>query len=286
MFVIRSSCFILRSDFIRQNSIVQNFTKNSWCILNPIEQSIKDKIEKIGVPLKDWNIKIYRGILTGCNEAFIIDGETKDALIAQDPKSAEIIRPILRGRDIKRYSYEFADKWLIATFPSRHYNIDDYPAVKNYLLSFGKEKLEQSGKKDIGGIKGNNARKKTNNKWFETQDTIAYWDDFSKQKIVWSGVSSNFNFVRVEENIFINAPANFLTSGFNDYLLFFLNSDLIEWYYRTYSTLLGNNGIRFYVHDFLKIPIPIPQTNKVPECVYDEYGLSLEEKEYIKNFFK
>ena len=111
-------------------------------------------------------------------------------------------------------------------------------------------------------------------------------DDFSKQKIVWSGVSSNFNFVRVEENIFINAPANFLTSGFNDYLLFFLNSDLIEWYYRTYSTLLGNNGIRFYVHDFLKIPIPIPQTNKVPECVYDEYGLSLEEKEYIKNFFK
>ena len=81
------------SDFVRQNSIVQNFTKNSWCILNPIEQSIKDKIEKIGVPLKDWNIKIYRGILTGCNEAFIIDGETKDALIAQDPKSAEIIRP-------------------------------------------------------------------------------------------------------------------------------------------------------------------------------------------------
>lgn len=80
------------SDFIRQNSIVQNFTKNSWCILNPIEQSIKDKIEKIGVPLKDWDIKIYRGILTGCNEAFIIDGATKDALIAQDPKSAEIIR--------------------------------------------------------------------------------------------------------------------------------------------------------------------------------------------------
>lgn len=164
------------SDFVRQNAIVQNFTRNSWCILNPIERSIKEKIEKIGVPLKDWDIKIYRGILTGCNEAFIIDGATKDALIAQDPKSAEIIRPILRGRDIKRYSYDFADKWLITTFPSKHYNIDDYPAIKNYLLSFGKEKLEQSGKKDIGGIKGNNARKRTNNKWFETQDTIAYWD--------------------------------------------------------------------------------------------------------------
>ena len=81
------------SDFVRQNAMVQNFTRNSWCILNPIERSIKEKIEKIGVPLKDWDIKIYRGILTGCNEAFIIDGETKDALIAQDPKSAEIIRP-------------------------------------------------------------------------------------------------------------------------------------------------------------------------------------------------
>ena len=92
------------SDFVRQNAMLQDFTKNSWCILNPIEQSIKAKIEKIGVPLKDWDIKIYRGILTGCNEAFIIDGATKDALIAQDPKSAEIIRPILRGRDIKRYS--------------------------------------------------------------------------------------------------------------------------------------------------------------------------------------
>lgn len=81
------------SDFVRQNAIVQNFTRNSWCILNSIERSIKEKIEKIGVPLKDWDIKIYRGILTGCNEAFIIDGATKDALIAQDPKSAEIIRP-------------------------------------------------------------------------------------------------------------------------------------------------------------------------------------------------
>ena len=152
------------SDFVRQNGTKIDFDRNSWCILSPIEQSIKRKIEAIGVPLKDWNISINYGIKTGCNEAFIIDGETKDVLIAQDPKSAEIIRPILRGRDIKRYSYDFADKWLIATFPSKHYNIDDYPAIKNYLLSFGKEKLEQSGKKDIGGIKGNNARKKTNNK--------------------------------------------------------------------------------------------------------------------------
>ena len=202
-----------------------SFDKNSWCILSPIEQSIKRKIEAVGVPLKDWNISINYGIKTGCNEAFIIDGATKDALIAQDPKSAEIIRPILRGRDIKRYSYEFADKWLIATFPSRHYNIDDYPAVKNYLLSFGKEKLEQSGKKDIGGIKGNNARKKTNNKWFETQDTIAYWDDFSKQKIVWKRIGSIIRFAIDENGVCPLDSVCFLTGNENlKYIVGYLNS--------------------------------------------------------------
>ena len=115
-------------------------------ILSPVEQSIKRKIESIGTPLKDWNIKIYRGILTGYNEAFIIDRKKKDELISADPKSAEIIRPILRGRDIKRYGFDFADQYIIATFPSKNYNIDDYPAVKEYLLSFGIERLEQSGK--------------------------------------------------------------------------------------------------------------------------------------------
>ncbi len=82
-------------------SIMTNLTEGSWVILSPIEQKIKEKIEKIGTPLKDWDIKINYGIKTGYNEAFIIDAETKDKLIKQDPRSAEIIRPILRGRDIK-----------------------------------------------------------------------------------------------------------------------------------------------------------------------------------------
>ncbi len=245
------------SDFIRQNSILQNFTKNSWCILNPIEQSIKAKIEKIGVPLKDWDIKIYRGILTGCNEAFIIDGATKDALIAQDPKSAEIIRPILRGRDIKRYSYDFADKWLITTFPSKHYNIDDYPAIKNYLLSFGKEKLEQSGKKDIGGIKGNNARKKTNNKWFETQDTIAYWDDFSKQKIVYPETTQKAAFALDYNCMYIDKTCFMLISEKAKYLYATLNSKLFEYAYRRiFSSIeLGSSAYQYNKHALINLPI-------------------------------
>ena len=103
------------SDFIKQEGINIEYNEDSWIILNQIEKSIKDKIEKYGTPLKDWDISINYGVKTGCNEAFIIDGATKDELIKQDPKSAEVIRPILRGRDIKRYSYNFADFYIIAT---------------------------------------------------------------------------------------------------------------------------------------------------------------------------
>jgi type I restriction-modification system DNA methylase subunit len=154
----------------------------SWTIASEIEKSIKAKIERIGKPLKDWDVQIYRGILTGYNEAFIIDGKKKDELIAQDPKSAEIIKPILRGRDIKRYKAEFADLWLIATFPALKLNIDDYPAVRDYLKSFGK-RLHQTGEEfiDENGQKAK-TRKKTGNKWFETQDQIAYYEEFEKEK--------------------------------------------------------------------------------------------------------
>ena len=97
------------SIFTSHHAVPIKFTKDSWAILDTVEQSIKDKIEKYGTPLKEWGINIYRGVLTGCNEAFIIDGAKRAELIAADPKSDEIIRPILRGRDIKRYGYDFAD---------------------------------------------------------------------------------------------------------------------------------------------------------------------------------
>jgi hypothetical protein len=81
------------------------------------------------------DININRGVTTGCNEAFIIDGAKRNELIAADSKSADIIVPILRGRDIQRYGYEFAERYLIALFPSRNYNIDDYPAIRDYFIS-------------------------------------------------------------------------------------------------------------------------------------------------------
>ena len=98
------------SDFIQQQGVECEFSSSdSWVILSPIEQSIKRKIEAIGTPLKDWDINIYRGVLTGYNEAFIISTEKRNEILAncqseeERQRTAELIRPILRGRDIKRY---------------------------------------------------------------------------------------------------------------------------------------------------------------------------------------
>jgi type II restriction/modification system DNA methylase subunit YeeA len=171
------------SDFVQQQSVECRFdSSDSWVILSPIEQSIKRKIESVGTPLKDWDIQINYGIKTGFNDAFIINTEKRNEILEncsseeERTKTAELIRPILRGRDIKRYGYNWADLWLIATFPSRHYDIEEFPAVKAHLLLFGKERLEQTGKKYIINGEEVKARKKTNNKWFETQDSISYWD--------------------------------------------------------------------------------------------------------------
>ncbi len=134
------------STFFRQNAVKLN-PKNGWVVMSEIEQQIKAKIEKIGTPLKDWDIQINYGIKTGYNEAFIINKEKRDELIKKSPNSVEVIRPILRGRDIKKYSYNFAELYIIATFPSLKIDIEKYPAVKEHLLSFTKHRLEQTGEK-------------------------------------------------------------------------------------------------------------------------------------------
>ncbi|MGI5104260.1 type II restriction endonuclease [Treponema denticola] len=242
------------------------FPRNSsWVILSPIEQRIKEKIEKVGVPLKEWDIRINYGIKTGCNEAFIIDKTKRDELIKQSPNSVDIIRPILRGKDIKKYGYNFADKYLITTFPSKKYNIEDYPAVRDYLLNFGKsdtEYLSQYGNDCWGknrlaqsGNKG--SRKKTHNKWFELQDSIAYWDDFNKQKIIWTDIACKPSFVFSDKEIYFLNTAYMLSGHHLYYLLHILNSKLITFYFTHTATGLGNKGLRLFKIFVEKIPIPV-----------------------------
>ena len=231
--VIKEKVLNNLSVYFRQNATVCNFSKSeSWVVLSEIEQKIKAKIEAVGIPLKDWDINIYRGILTGYNEAFIIDGKKKEELIAEDPKSAEIIRPLLRGRDIKRYSHEFADLYLITTFPSLKINIEQYPAVKKHLISFGYDRLKQTGDKG--------ARKKTNNQWFETQDSISYWEDFSKQKIVWKRVGSILRFSYDDTGIMALDSTCFATGKYIKYLVAVVGFPLLVRFKSIKNTVISN----------------------------------------------
>ena len=240
-------------------------TGSSWSILSSIELSIKRKIEAAGKPLKDWDIKIYRGILTGCNEAFIIDGAKREEILSKCKTTAErertdaLIRPILRGRDIKRYSYTWGNLYLIATFPSRHYNINDYPAVKEYLLTFGKERLEQTGKEYIVNGERIKARKKTSNKWFETQDSISYWEDFLKQKIVWAEMTNAPKFVLDNDCMFIDNTEYFLTGDNLEYIVCILNSKLYTWLFD--KICAKGMGARKWRKQYVEV-LPIPK----PDC--------------------
>ena len=125
---------------------IADLSDEAYVLQAPKILALRKKIEKLGRPLKEWDINIYRGILTGFNKAFLIDTAKKDELIAADPKSTEIIKPILRGKDIRGHEHRWAELWLIATFPALKLDIDNYPAVKKYLESFG-ERLHQIGEK-------------------------------------------------------------------------------------------------------------------------------------------
>ena len=276
-----------------------------------MEQRIKEKIEKVGVPLKDWDIQINYGIKTGCNEAFIIDKAKKDELIALSPNSVEIIRPILRGRDIKRYRYDFAHLYLIGTFPSKKYNIDDYPSIRNYLLNFGKTDISHLskygldcwGKKRLEQSGNKGSRKKTHNKWFELQDSIAYWDDFSKPKIIFQEIVQEGQFMLDSKGeFFCNDTGRIITGKSIRFLIGILNSKLfffaIKYFYG--GGLLGENGVRMKHTFFENFPCiaenaqikqlvdtvtseSIKEVSKeIDHKVYELYGLTDDEINFIE----
>ena len=303
------------SVFVRQNAIAMEYTKDAWAILNPIEQSIKAKIEKYGTPLKDWDITINYGIKTGCNEAFIISGEKRKELIAEDPKSDEIIRPILRGRDIKRYGYEFADLWLInieCGFTNKYrgnkqpeeFIKTKYPAIYNHFMKVASAKTKGKGlinRDDKGDY------------WWELR-SCAYWNDFSKQKIVWSETAQEMKFSIVEGQYMTDKTTFILISEYENYLTALCNSKIIEYYVRITASLLGNKGISCSKIFMENIPAILPKQlhnttyekiislvkqissaykdnkkhnlheNELNDIFYDEYQLTSEEKSFIDSY--
>ena len=265
--IAKDGCISNLSVFVEHNSATMAFEgSDSWTILSSIEQSIKSKIERHGTKLKDWNINIYRGVLTGFNDAFIIDGAKRAELIAADPKSAEIIRPILRGRDIKRYGYTFADLWIINVhngvkekgIPRIH--IGDYPAIKAHLDNFYEKLVKRADKGDTPYNLRN----------------CAYMDDFSKQKIVYAETmrvhrgnnAERFpRFSFIDENAYLDKTCFMITGEHLLYLLAVMNSSLMQYYIQHNIAVLDTGGFlmqKIYVEHF---PIPTIESKSYKEIV-------------------
>lgn len=247
-----------------QNSL----SKESFTFSDENTSALKAKIERIGTPLKEWHgLNIYRGILTGYNEAFIITTEKRNEILAnckdeaEKERTAKLIRKMLRGRDIKRYSYEWAGLWVIGTFPSLKLDIEQYPALKQYLSQF-LPRIEQSGEKGC--------RKKTSNKWFETQDNIAYYEEFEKEKIVYPETTQGAYFVYDNKGIFLEKTAFFIVCENLKYLLGLLSSNLITYYYKNFSQgcKLGTKGYQYNKHALENLPIP--KINSKNQNIVDE----------------
>ncbi len=261
---------------MKQNAL----STESFIFANASFLDLRDKMESVGTPLKDWDIQINYGIKTGANEAFIITTEKREEILnacktQEERKRTEtLIKPILRGKDIKRYSYEWAHLWVIATFPSLKLDIDDYPSLKTYLSQF-RPRIDQSGEKDC--------RKKTNNQWFETQDTIAYHEDFEKEKIVYPCIMAKEPcFVYEEKGFYAPAPANIITGDKMEikYITALLNSKCIYFAMRKFYMGGGIEG-ELKTNNLEKIPIPkiTPQNQKLAHKITDGAEAILKSKE-------
>ncbi len=193
-----------------------------WNLSSNQEQSLLKKIQDIGVPFENYvKGKIFRGVLTGLNEAFVINSETKERLISEDRKSSEIIKPFLAGRDIKRYETPLAGRYLI--FAQRGIEINNYPAIKNYLSQFRKQLTPKP--RDYTGTDWE-GRKPGSYKWYEIQDAVDYYEEFEKPKIIYPNILSKPEFTYDAKGWYTNQKC-FIISLDDKYLLGLLNSNLV-----------------------------------------------------------
>ena len=290
------------SDFVQQqNSICDFATSDSWVILSPIEQSIKKKIESVGTPLKDWDINIYRGVLTGCNEAFIINSEKRDKILAncqtedERQRTDELIRPILRGRDIKRYGYVDNGLFLINTHNGvrgriPRIKIEDYPAVKAHLDQYWDRIATRADKGDTPYNLRN----------------CAYLEDFSRPKIIWKRIGSILRFSFDNKGCLGLDSTCFATGEHIEFLCCILNS-VMGHYLLKDSPKTGTGDLLVSVQAIEPACIPynakyerqlLPLLEKqianlsattekeINDIVFTMYGLSPIECDYVTRYVK
>ncbi|EHD5636194.1 class I SAM-dependent DNA methyltransferase [Campylobacter coli] len=250
-----------------QNSL----SKESFTFSDENTSALKAKIERIGTPLKEWQgLNIYRGILTGYNEAFIITTEKRNEILAnckdeaEKERTAKLIRKMLRGRDIKRYRYEWAGLWVINThngYKSKNgekveaINIEHYPSLKKHFDEF----YPQLEKRADKGLTPYNLR------------NCAYIEEFEREKIVYSEIVRKPQFYLDTKLNFYAEATSFILTGENlKYLIAFLNNDFVAFIFKTFYAggNLGENGFR-YKKAFLE-KLPIPKINSKNQKLADE----------------
>ncbi len=252
---------------ISQNSL----SKESFAFNDESTNALKTKIEKLGTPLKDWHgLNINYGIKTGLNEAFIIATEKKDEILAnckdedEKERTAKLIRKMLRGRDIKRYRYEWAGLWVINThngYKSKNgekaeaINIEHYPSLKKHFDEFYPQLEKRSDK----GLTPYNLR------------NCAYIEEFEKEKIVWNPVSGEYLFSYIKEHIFFNNSLFMMTLDVFSlkYILAFMNSNCYKWLITLKTNLIQTGSYAYGAKDKIE-RLPIPKINSKNEKLANE----------------
>lgn len=228
------------SEYLAENKIIlDNIVDGRWKIITDNSLQLKNKIKNAGRTLTEWDIKINRGILTGLNEAFIIDTPTKNKLISQCPEAQEIIRPILRGRDIHKYHNIFADLWLIVA--KNGTNMKLYPPIYERLKTFG---ARIKNRTDQGEF------------WYNLR-ACSYYELFENDKLIYPETTvrrSEFYFD--DESFFIDKTCFMITGQNLKYLNGVLSSKLLEWYLESELRLLGKRSIQYSKQYMEQIPIP------------------------------
>lgn len=219
-------------NYIKQNRDLINKSSlddSGWNLASETENKLLKELKVNTIPLGDY-VKgtIYRGVLTGLNKAFVIDKAIKEQLIKEDIRSAEIIKPFLAGRDIKKYQPPKSDKYLI--FTKRGIDIDKYPVIKNYLHKFKKQLSPKP--KNFTGVKWE-GRKPGSYKWYEIQDAIDYYNEFEKPKIIYPNILKKPEFTFDTSNWYTNQKC-FIISIDDKYLLGVLNSRLFHFLFEKY----------------------------------------------------
>ncbi len=271
-----------------------DLSSEGWRLESPRLLRLLEKIKSACVPLGEYvGGKFYRGIVTGLNEAFVIDEATKEKLISEDPKSAEIIKPFLRGRDIKRWRVDFQERYLIWTYVG--VDIKRYPAIKKHLDQF-QERLEKRW--DKGDY------------WWELRP-CDYYAEFEKPKIVWPNLCTEPKFAFDGDKYHINAPACIVIAPEPKYVLALLNSKLLFYFINTIAAQRRGGFLEFKPIYVEQLPIAqaaeaekrqieklVAQILKQPddprvaqwereidEIVYKLYGLSEEEIGLIEEWY-